>query len=301
MLAPIMKAPEEIAVKGAEAGGIAGLFIGVANAVWTWQLNGAGWITLIEVALQVVLWTFAGVLLGGGVAWLVLWMAGRKFGAGAATGANPGADLVLFKSNSLRCLEAETHKSYLEITGHVAAVDVHLDAAEQEFAEGAFAPFWDEVEHAANELAAYKNEVEHLRRSVHAYQDEAVDLEKITGAAPELNFPRDQLPDARPAAARFAAIVRKAQTNFQFAVIFEQRKTNHLLHSGFGTLGAAIHTLGESINHSLDTLTQTLSTKSIGWSPKKALERQFMKNSADPQQEQADRIERIHHHGKPGL
>jgi hypothetical protein len=286
-----MKAKEEIALKCATVGAIAGLFLGVANAVWMLQGNGVSFMTLIEAVLQVVLWTFSCALLGGGLAYGILWLAGPKFGVGAA--ADPGSDLVLLKSNSLHCLQAETHQSYLDITCHVTTADLHLDAAEQEFTEGAFAPFWDEIEHAANELAAYKNEVEHLRRSVDGYRAEAMELEKITGAAPELNFPEHQLVDARPAAARFAAIVRKAQTNFQFAVIFEQRKTNHLLHTGFGTLGAAIYSLGESINTSLDTLSKTLNPKSKKLITEKAQQREFMKSLHDPQKEHADRLDRI--------
>jgi hypothetical protein len=293
-----MKAKEEIALKCAAGGAIAGLFLGVASAVWTVQQNGAGFMSLIEAALQVVLWTFACALLGGGLAYIVLWVAGRKVGLAAA---EPGADLVLLKSNSLRCLQAETHQSYLDITRHVVSADVHLNAAEQEFAEGAFAPFWDEIEHAANELAAYKNEVEHIRRSVDGYRVEAVELEHITGSAPELNFPLDQLPDARPAAARFAAIVRKAQTNFQFAVIFEQRKTNHLLHTGFGTLGAAIYSLGDSINSSLDTLSKAINPKSKKLIAEKTQAREFMKSLHDPQREHAERLDRIQNRGKNAL
>jgi hypothetical protein len=294
-----MKAKEEIALKCALGGGIAGLFLGVAGAVWTWQQNGPGFMTLMEAALQIILWTFACAFLGGGLMYAILWLAERKFGSNSSVEKGPA--LALQKESFLRGLQSETQKSCLDISSHVVTADRHLDAAEREFAEGAFAPFWDEIERAANELAAYKNEVEHLRRSVDVYKTEALELEKITGVATALSFPDRQLPDARPAAARFAAIVRKAQTNFQFAVIYEQRKTNQLLHAGFGTLGAAIYSLGESIGKSLDTLSLALNTKLDKLVTDRAQERDFMKSLHDRQKEQADRLDQIQNRDRPGI
>jgi DNA anti-recombination protein RmuC len=64
-------------------------------------------------------------------------------------------------------------------------------------------------------------------------------------------------------------IVRKAQSNFQFAMIFEQRKTNQILVAGFtnlalaleqmtwritrtiGDLASSVEAMGRSINESL--------------------------------------------------
>jgi len=294
-----MKAKEEIAFQCAMGGAIVGLFLGVADAIWTWQQNGAGFLTLLEAALHAILWIFGGALFGGGLGFATLWVAERKSGPRAALLNAP--ELALQKASFLRGMQKETNKSYLDISSHVETAGRHLDAAEREFADGAFAPFWDEVERAANELAAYKNELEHMRRSVDVYKSEATELEKITGSAPTLNFPDHALPDARPTAARFATVVRKAQTNFQFAVIYEQRKTNQLLHAGFGTLGAAIYSLGESINQSLDTLSQSLNTKLDVLVKDKAQERDFLKTLHDRQKNQAELLDRIHHRGNQGL
>jgi len=254
-----MKAKEDLPLKCALAGGVAGLFIGVFMAVWTWEANGAGVITLVEAGLQLVLWTLCLALLGGGFAFGVRWLAERKYG-GAEKDESP--DAILQKASFLHGLQAETQKCYLGIGARVTSANQHLAAAEKEFAEGAFAPFWDEIERAANELAAYKNEVEYLQRNVTVYNNEAGELARLggEGVAP-LALPQYQLPDARPSAARFMGLVRQAQKNFQFAMIFEQRKTNQLLHTGFGNLGAAIHSLGDSINASLDKLSKSLDGK----------------------------------------
>ncbi len=153
---------------------------------------------------------------------------------------------------------ADARFAYREIIVHSVASARELDAADQDFADNAFAPFWDHIERAANELAAYKNSIEQMGRCIHLYQREALQLQDTPGAVPVLHLPDHKLPDARPQVERFTALVRRAQTNFQFAMIYEQRKTNQLLHAGFGTLGAAIYSLGESVNLSLTALSKTM-------------------------------------------
>ncbi len=165
------------------------------------------------------------------------------------------------KTSYLRGLITETKRAYLGITEHAMAARAHLTSAQREFTDGAFAPFWDEIESAANQLAGYKSEVEHMLRTIDSFQREAMELKRLTGSAPLLPPPDHPLPDARLEAARFATIVRRAQTDFQFAMIYEQRKTNQILYAGFGTLGSAIGTLGESIAASLKNLSATMNLR----------------------------------------
>lgn len=247
-----------MAVKCALTGGVAGLLLGVVTVLTTPSEGETGVLSVVSAALQVIVWCFVGALAGGGFGYVGVWLAERKLGLGPII---EQPDLILQKTSYLRGLLTETQKSSLDIGTHVVQAQKHLDAAEKEFAEGAFAPFWDEIEHAANQLAAYKNEVEHMQRNVSVYNNEANELLRLGGdAVAPLALVENQLPDARPSAARFMSVVRKAQTNFEFAMIFEQRKTNQLLHTGFGTLGSAIHSLGESINASLDKLSRSLDT-----------------------------------------
>ncbi|MGA2052976.1 MAG: hypothetical protein ABSH19_06675 [Opitutales bacterium] len=175
----------------------------------------------------------------------------------------PGRDateLVGQKSFLLNTF-SEAKVAFRETSVHAVAAGRYLDAADKDFADGAFAPFWDQIERAANELAAYKNAVEQMGRCVHVYQSEALELENTPDAVPPLQLSDHQLPDARPLVDRFTTLVRRAQTNFQFAMIYEQRKTNQLLHAGFGTLGAAIYSLGESVNLSLANLSKTMNRR----------------------------------------
>jgi len=281
----------------AKGGGGVGLLLGLIDAGHTLVMDGVGVISLFLAALTIVLWGFSLAIISGGFAFFVLWLAERRFGPPAGT--EKGPDAILQKTSYLRGLQTETQKAYLEIGHHVNNADLHLAAAEKEFEAGAFAPFWDEIERAANELAAYKNEVEHMRRSVEVYKNEADDLERLSVSAPPLDLSGRPLPDARPAATRFMATVRKAQTNFQFAVIYEQRKTNQLLHAGFGTLGAAIYSLGDSINASINNLSKTLQAqnKSI-FTVDKAMLDKLLTSKADKAEkadkEEADQIYKDH-------
>lgn len=176
-----------------------------------------------------------------------------------ALGQVPAAAVELVNQKSfLEGTLIEAKAAFRDITVHAVAAERFLETADKDFADGAFAPFWDQIERTANELAAYKNSVEQLGRCAHVYQREALLLENTPGAVPALQLGEHKLPDARPIIERFSALVRQAQTNFQFAMIYEQRKTNQLLYAGFGTLGAAIYSLGESVNLSLTQLSKTM-------------------------------------------
>ena len=56
---------------------------------------------------------------------------------------------------------------------------------------------------------------------------------------------------ATATAERMQAIVRKAQRNFQFATIYEQRKTNQILVAGFTTLAQALNQMTGQITASI--------------------------------------------------
>jgi hypothetical protein len=55
-------------------------------------------------------------------------------------------------------------------------------------------------------------------------------------------------------------IVRKAQSDFQFATIYEQRKTNQLLVAGFTNLAQALDGMGQRIASSIDDLGDRITT-----------------------------------------
>lgn len=166
----------------------------------------------------------------------------------------------------LSSLLSISHETFLSIPKLVHTADHHLNRAEEEFSEGAFAPFWDEVEIATKKLAEYKNKIELINYYAKKHREVSdCYVEKYRGASDNVdepvhrfNLPIAELIDARQSAARLAAIVRKAQKNFEFSTIYEQRKTNKLLVSGFSTLASAIYSIGDAITSSLNDLSKNL-------------------------------------------
>jgi hypothetical protein len=62
------------------------------------------------------------------------------------------------------------------------------------------------------------------------------------------------VPAGQPIADRLRGVVRKGQTSFQFATIYEQRRTNQILIAGFVTLGDALERLRTQIANDLGDL-----------------------------------------------
>ncbi|MDP2212119.1 MAG: hypothetical protein Q8J63_10330 [Candidatus Aquicultor sp.] len=131
-----------------------------------------------------------------------------------------------------------------------------LDKAEEEFADNAFAPFWDAVEHAVIHLALFDQSSKEILSNYDRYKQRRREL-ITTPPAFELNV--NTLPDASSTAERLRSIVRKAQKNFHFATIYEQRKTNQILVKGFQNLGEALGEMSCRIESSMAALSQSFS------------------------------------------
>lgn len=155
-------------------------------------------------------------------------------------------------SNSL----ANCTKTVAILPSWVQSAEKSLDHAEEEFADGAFAPFWDAVEEAANTLARFNNAIELLVNSSKRYKTEAPNLDT---PLPPFRLGVHTLPDATHTANRMRGIVRQAQKDFHFATIYEQRKTNQLLVGGFTSLAQAINQLGDRLQSSLESLATSIS------------------------------------------
>ncbi|MEA2838575.1 MAG: hypothetical protein QOD89_3125 [Bradyrhizobium sp.] len=134
-----------------------------------------------------------------------------------------------------------------------------LTVAEDEFKEGVFSPFWDSIEKATRKLGAVDGSIKLIvDRSGH-YKSLAA---SYLGKPPP--FPVDPMSAQRlgtvnDTAGRLQRIVRNAQRNFQFATIYEQRKTNSILMAGFSSLGEAIYGVGERLQESIGVLNDQIS------------------------------------------
>ena len=126
----------------------------------------------------------------------------------------------------------------------IEGVERSLNAAEAAFKEGAYAPFWDAIERAILHLELFNNDVSKVVSDSKSYK--YVDFSS-------------RLPDPRKTMVRLESIVHKAQRDFQFSMIYEQRKTNRILIAGFGSLADALNGMSYRIEESIDSLSDTIS------------------------------------------
>lgn len=130
-----------------------------------------------------------------------------------------------------------------------------LDRAETEFSERAFAPFWDAIEDATSALGEYHDALAEIANNAKSYKHKA---SYVDVSVPEFVCPIGVLPDARPVSTRLERLVRGAQKDFEFATIYEQRRTNQILIAGFQSLSDALAGIGAVIERSLYSLSESL-------------------------------------------
>ncbi|MHB1592233.1 MAG: hypothetical protein ACYCTW_11990 [Sulfuricella sp.] len=163
-------------------------------------------------------------------------------------------ELINVNSNSLQSFES--------LPEQLSNAEQFLDQAERDYQENAFAPFWNTVELATMQLGGFDNTVARL---AHFSQRHEALSKTYEATAPR--FPINVKSVGGMAAAvtttdRMKTIVRKAQTNFQFAMIYEQRKTNQLLVAGFTNLAQALDGMSSRIASSIDELGGNISAMS---------------------------------------
>lgn len=144
-----------------------------------------------------------------------------------------------------------------ELPGLLQKASASLDRAKGEFSSNAFSPYWDCIEHATRNLANFNNNIQQIRNYADQYYRQLQDKKH--------NFPsffpeREIFPDSVPVINELNTVVRPGLTNFQFATIWEHRKTQNILIQGFSTLGDAISSMAASISSSISYLHDTISS-----------------------------------------
>ncbi len=129
-----------------------------------------------------------------------------------------------------------------------------LDQAERDFDEGAFSPFWSSIEKATVQLGAFDDGVRTITTNFESFGELTKRYRATSPRFPIASESLRKMAAANATADRLNAIVRNAQRNFQFATIYEQRKTNQLLAAGFTTLAQALDGMGQQIAASIDDL-----------------------------------------------
>jgi hypothetical protein len=129
--------------------------------------------------------------------------------------------------------------------------------AETEYQESAFGPFWDAVENAAGLLAKFDANAKQLSKNAVEYY-RGLDGREHTFPAFPAN--RDTIPNPSSVLGEMRRVVRQGQTNFQFANIWEHRRTREVMIAGFQTLGEAVNNLGAAVEQSVANLEQSVSS-----------------------------------------
>lgn len=168
-------------------------------------------------------------------------------------------DSQLYLKNSMLDLRKTGADRFNEIPSHLLLAESFLDSAEQEFSVRAFSPFWEAIERTIRCIGEVYNSAKSIEYAAESYEKYAKDLEgtkdMFSVSTRDLDFIRHK---CRLTEARMAPIIRKAQTDFQFSTIYEQRKTNAILVAGFQSLGDAISGLSNQLMLSMDSLENKL-------------------------------------------
>jgi uncharacterized protein YfcZ (UPF0381/DUF406 family) len=162
-------------------------------------------------------------------------------------------------------INEESLSAFEQMPAQLRSAEEHLDQAEEDFAEGAFAPFWDSVEKAAFALGGFEEEIRKIERNSSQYIDLVRNAKKYKVKAPVFSISSGAAPKLKIASEtskRMGGIVRNAQRNFQFSVIYEQRKTNQILVAGFRNLAQALEEMTWRITQSIDDLSTSVGSMS---------------------------------------
>lgn len=141
------------------------------------------------------------------------------------------------------------------LSSEIKLADRALDEAEKEFSEGVFVPFWEAIEKAAIHLARFNQGVEQICDNAANYRHQK---RKLYSDPPPFQVNVGILPVPIHTAERLRRVVRLAQKDPYFAMIYEQRKTSQLLVKGFTSLGQALNDMNHRITTSIMGLANSI-------------------------------------------
>lgn len=143
-------------------------------------------------------------------------------------------------TRELRELGTEFIDCHMSLTDLIQDANVALNLARAEFNSRAFSPFFDQVELAAIKLSLFATKLQ----LAHYYGNRYTHLlTRMEHTFPKLVDVQRMIPDPTNALQGLAQVLRMAQTDYQFATIWEQRKTREAIVDGFDNLGDACQQL----------------------------------------------------------
>lgn len=162
-------------------------------------------------------------------------------------------DLLTIKLNSI--LKKSIDFVEIVIPKEIEHLEKSLSKIKFEYEENALIPFWDEIEKFISEMDSFNKSISLLNTNRELYHR----IIKNT----ENNFP-ENFPSIvnetkiNRLIENFEHIKREAFKNFEFANLWEQRKTQKVLAFGFSTLKDAIDNMSISISSAIDKLNHSV-------------------------------------------
>lgn len=141
----------------------------------------------------------------------------------------------------------------------VRAADRYLDSAEEDFLDRAYAPFWENVEQAAVSLGKFNSRLKQVEVDSRSYS--AVLQGRVHNFPAIVVYP-DQIPVPSRQAERLRQIVRRGMKDFEFATMWEHRKTQNIMIEGFNSLGDAVNSLGAAVEDSASRVSRAIEESS---------------------------------------
>jgi len=141
----------------------------------------------------------------------------------------------------------------------LTSADRCLDKAQTEFDDNVYSYFWEAVEQAIQHLGAYSDRIADIQTKADKYEQVT---KLMSGPSPAFvvdSGASASLNAATRVSERMDNIVRAALKKFEFANIYEQRRTAHILVAGFTNLGQAINQMGAHISSAVSSLSSSIS------------------------------------------
>jgi hypothetical protein len=198
-------------------------------------------------------------------------------------------------STNLNAILASSSELAVKASEYLKNASGWLQTARREYAENAYDPFWTAIENAAVNIDAFNRTVNTLSSNIRKYYAQ---LEGRNHTFPAFPVRLESLPDPKPIMEEFRHVVRKGQTNFQFANIWEHRKTREVLIAGFRTLGEAIDNLTSVVEREISSLSATLHSDLVQLVEEQIRTREAAEKSAEEQAETRESIEQLKRRGK---
>jgi len=130
-----------------------------------------------------------------------------------------------------------------------------LEKIKFEFKENALIPFWDEIENFVEVMNSYQDSLQIIETNQKTYysiiNSTENDFPKEFPTKIDQTIPLQLIND-------FKSIQREAFKKFEFANLWEQRKTQKILAFGFSNLQDAIYNMSDSITSSIEGLNNSI-------------------------------------------